>query len=319
MTSSKSIPTNEKETLNYIDDSTDKIDELRLSGLKEEQNTQLIKDEVLQREKKRLEAKHGNAHPAVYAAESRMAYNKQMFIALDNEIVKASNKTPPFPTNAWRVQGRVFDTNGNPVKGVTVFLADPTKKWIEAAGNACTLESGYYALTVEENQLVKIDQKQPLYLAVSDKNKKVLYFASRPISIAKGLIYQQDIYFKGEDCVSPPEHNSEDPQLSPDAWVVKGKVNDENDKGLPGLTVSLYDKDLLFDDKLGTTLTNENGNFMFIYRTEAFEFLFEKKPDIYLKVLDNKGKKIYTSQNKIRVGVGRVEEFTIKIDTKKKE
>ena len=100
MISSKSIPTNEKETLNYIDDSTDQLDEQRLTGLQEEQNNQLIKDEVLQREKMRLEAKHGNKHPEVQHAESRIAYNKEMFTGLDNEVKKASIKTEPLPNNA---------------------------------------------------------------------------------------------------------------------------------------------------------------------------------------------------------------------------
>jgi hypothetical protein len=319
MTNSKSIPTNQKETLAYIDDSAVLLDEQRLKGLQEEQNTQLIKDEIWQREKKRLEAKHGNSHPVVRQAENRMVYNKQVFTGLEKEIDRASVKTAPFPNTAWRVHGRVFDYKGNPVKSVTVFLADPNKKWMEITGNSCTNESGYYSLTVDEKQLTGFDQKQPLHLAVSDKNKKILYFATTPIFIAKGLINQQDIYLKEDDCVLPPVNDHRETKLPPDAWVVRGKVSDENDKGLQGLTVSFYDKDLFFDDVLGTTLTNENGNFEIIYRADAFELFFEKKPDVYLKVLDGKGKKLYTSQNKVRPGAGRVEEFIIKIDAGKKQ
>jgi hypothetical protein len=318
MTTNNSIPTNEKETLNYIDDSADQLDEQRLSGLQEEQHTQLIKDEVLQREKKRLEAKHGNTHPEVQEAESRTAYNKEMFTGLNKEIEKASIKTEPLPENAWRVNGRVFDQNNKPVKGVTVFLSDQNKRWIEILGNSCTTELGYYSLTADEKVLDKIEKGKPLYLAVSDKNKKIIYFATAPIFAAKGSIDYQDIYLKDEDCTLPPIFDGREKQMPVDVWVVKGKVTDESNKGLKGLTVSLYDQDLFFDDALGTTLTNENGNFEIMYRTEAFKLLFEKKPDLYLKILDNKGKKLYTSENKIRPDAGRVEEFIIKIESNKK-
>ncbi len=318
MRTDKSIPTNEKETLDYMDDSADRLDEQRLSGLQEERNTQLIKEQILQREKKRLAEKHGSTHPEVQEADSRITYNQQMYPGLDNEIDKASVKTEPLPGNAWRVQGRVFDQNSQPVKGVTVFLSDQNKRWIDILGSSCTTELGYYSLTADEIVLDKIEKGQPIYLTVSDKNKTILYFAKAPVFVAKGLIDHQDIYLKNEDCVPPPATNNREEKLSPDTWVVRGTVTDENNQGLNGLTISLYDKDLLFDDVLGTTLTNEKGDFEIIYRYEAFEFLFEKRPDLYLKVLDDSGKELYTSENTVRPGAGRAEEFMIKIDFNKK-
>ena len=210
MTNNRSIPTNEKETLIYIDDSADQLDQHRLSGLQEEQNTQLIKNEVLQREKKRLEVKHGNTHPEVQQAENRIVYIKAMSAGLNNEIDKASIKTEPLPDNAWKVQGRVFDQSGNPVKGVTVFLSDQNKRWIEILGNSCTTELGYYSLTADEKSPGKIDKSQPLYLSVSDKNKKILYSASAPVFVSIGLINHQDIYIKEEDCVLPPVTRNRD-------------------------------------------------------------------------------------------------------------
>lgn len=214
MTRSKSQPTNEKETLNFLDDSTDKLDEHRLSGLQEEQEMQLIKDEIWQREKKRLEAKHGNTHPEVLEAESRIAYNKQMFPVLEKEIEKAKIKTEPLPDNAWRVHGRIFDQNSKPVKGVTVFLADQNERWIEVLGNSCTTELGYYSLTADESVIDKIEKGQPLYLTVSDKSKRILYFASAPVFVARRLIDYRDIYLKEEDCGGPPAPDTRKPKSS---------------------------------------------------------------------------------------------------------
>jgi hypothetical protein len=98
-----------------------------------------------------------------------------------------------------------------------------------------------------------------------------------------------------------------------DAWIIRGKVTDKKNNPVAGLIVSAYDKDLLFDDVLGTTSTDENGNFEVIYREESFRDLFDKKPDIYLKILDITGKILYTSRKKIRFDARRIEHFTIKI------
>ena len=209
MRTNNSVPNNEKETLSYIDDAADKLDEQRLAGLQEEKNTQLIKDEVLQREMKRLEAKHGKDHPEVQAAESRVMYNKEMFVSLDKEIEKASIKTEKLPSNGWRVHGRVFDSETKAVKGVTVFLSDQNKRWIEIFGNSCTTELGYYALTADEKIIDKNQTGQSLFISVSDKNKKILYTSTEALVPAKGIIIYRDIYLNGESCVPPPSGKRE--------------------------------------------------------------------------------------------------------------
>lgn len=203
MRTNNSTPKYEKDTLEYIDNAADQLDQQRLAGLKEQQNTQLIKDEVLQREANRLEAKHGKDHPQVVAAQNRAVYNRQMHVGLDKEIEKASIKTDPLPANAWRVHGRVFESESKPVKGVTVFLSDANGRWAEVLGSSCTNELGYYSLTVDEKLIDKYE-KQPLVLTVSDKNKNVIYTAKEPLFMSRGLIVYKDIYLKQEECVPPP-------------------------------------------------------------------------------------------------------------------
>jgi hypothetical protein len=90
-------------------------------------------------------------------------------------------------------------------------------------------------------------------------------------------------------------------------------VADKAGKGLSGLIVSLFDKDLFWDDRLGQTETDAAGNFSLVYRSEDFRDLLERKPDIYLKVLDQKGKTLSTSKKKVRFQAGRVEIINVEI------
>ncbi len=69
----------------------------------------------------------------------------------------------------------------------------------------------------------------------------------------------------------------------------RGRVVDERGEGMGGLVVSLFDRDRIFEDRLGTTQTDENGEFSFTYRTEDFPDLFDAHPDLYLKILDAEG------------------------------
>jgi len=50
-----------------------------------------------------------------------------------------------------------------------------------------------------------------------------------------------------------------------------------------------------------------------IYYAEDFRDVIERKPDIYLKVIDQKGNTIYSSKDCVRYEAGRTEIFDIKI------
>ena len=102
------------------------------------------------------------------------------------------------------------------------------------------------------------------------------------------------------------------------AFVIYGKITGkESNKNIVGLTVEALDKDLLFDDNLGSAVTDKKGNFEIVYDRDDFqELFFDKKPDIYLKVKNLKGETIYTTENKVKYQAARVEEFDIVISEK---
>ena len=77
------------------------------------------------------------------------------------------------------------------------------------------------------------------------------------------------------------------------------------------MVVNVYDKELLFDDRLGTTETDKNGDYRLVYRTCEFLDLIEKRPDLYLNITDRGGKLCYTSEQAVNYDAGRVETINV--------
>jgi hypothetical protein len=81
----------------------------------------------------------------------------------------------------------------------------------------------------------------------------------------------------------------------------------------PDLLVRAFDRDLVFDDYLGTARTDVNGRFAIVFREELFSRLFETRPDIYLQIFDAAGDKVASSENSVRWNAGTLEKFEIEI------
>ena len=224
MRNNKCVPTNEKEVLDHIDGLSNQLDEQRLSGLQEFKNSQLIKDEILQRESMRMAAKHGRTHPRVLEFESRADLNNQMYPGLEIEIEKATISQESFSTSSWRVHGRLFDKESKPLKSHNVFLSDANGRWIEAIGSSCTTETGYYSLTLDEKLVGKFGNGKPMFLSVSEKGQKPIFMSKEPLFPKKGVITYRDIFLIEEECSPPITRN-------PDS---EGPVG--NNKGKPPIT-----------------------------------------------------------------------------------
>ncbi|MHC1576828.1 MAG: hypothetical protein ACXQTE_05685 [Methanosarcinaceae archaeon] len=80
------------------------------------------------------------------------------------------------------------------------------------------------------------------------------------------------------------------------------------------LRIEALDKDLFYDDRLGTAITDWDGSFDIRYSGEDFQDAYQdKEPDIYLRVKAPDGSIIITTEEKVRYRAGRTEEFIIVI------
>jgi hypothetical protein len=96
---------------------------------------------------------------------------------------------------------------------------------------------------------------------------------------------------------------------------IKGVVKEkETGCPLPGLFVKSYDKDLLFDDLLGSAITDKHGKFDIICELSDFRDFLEKRPDIYFKVFrGDRTTLIHNTKNAVRWNQGKISEHEILI------
>lgn len=290
------------------------LDQQRADGLVRISDFQATQTKMLEREQARLEKKYTADHPRVRKIAERLSFNQGLRQELDREIEKSKIVVPEIDVNTWMVHGRVMDADGVAVSGLAVSLYDDVEQVVSQFRHSCTDELGHFVLQykVAENDRSPISASQKLFLTVTDANHNRLYQATDPLYVRFGTIDYRLIVIKEpiQSC-TPPE--IEDIATYPGAWVACGKVFDEDKKPYQGLMVTLYDKDFIFDDVLGSVVTDENGVFKIIYPTEAFRNLFEEKPDLYLKISDSNGKLIYSSEDFVRPNADHMERFRIMI------
>jgi hypothetical protein len=285
-------------------------DKLRADQLEQLTVARQAKDTGLRREHARLTKKLGPDHPRVAAIAGRLNVNAGMKRDLTLESARARTEVPKLDETSWALLGFVRDKDLNGLPDLTVALYDGKGKWVEQLGYACTREDGHFRLEVRTLGQVA----GPVFAHVLTAQSAHLYADPVALTPEGGKIdYREIILSKSGQPCPPPGGPSRGPAAAPDAWIVRGRVTDRAGKGLSGLTVSVYDKDLLFDDRLGETETDAEGNYQVTYRTEDFRDLIEKKPDIYVKVMDQKGKTVYTSKTAVRYEAGRVEVVDVEI------
>jgi hypothetical protein len=103
------------------------------------------------------------------------------------------------------------------------------------------------------------------------------------------------------------------PVLKDFEWMVFGQVLDAAGNPAKGLRVRVFDRDRKYDDLLGDTQTDDQGEFSAIYHERDFKESGENLPELYVMVSDNKGTELYSSRDELRFNAGRSEYFLIRL------
>ena len=309
----------------------ERMQESRFKGLKETRNIQQVKYEARMREHQRLKKKYGANHPRVQKNEQRLSFHEPVSRAMVQETERAGIDIPPFKPNSWRIHGRVLDQDRNGLKDLTVSLRDEKQQWIRELGHACTDERGYFSLTYSRTSEDEEARPVPkMFLTVSDKDKNVLHREKEPLSVVIGQIDYREIILGEEKCEEPPADGDDDKNGDGNGgdgdetvlrWGVTGTVrNARTGRGIPGLTVQLRDREGLISENLGTTKTGAKGAFSFTFTSENSPELFDKKPSVFLEILDKAGNTLHTEQEPLEVEPGKVEQvaITIRIEGRQK-
>ena len=88
----------------------------------------------------------------------------------------------------------------------------------------------------------------------------------------------------------------------------------ETGRPLANLVVRAFDRDLIFDDKIGYTNTDDDGRFEICFQADRYRDLFESRPDLYLRIYDRAGARLlHETTDAIRWNASKHEEYRIQI------
>lgn len=109
-----------------------------------------------------------------------------------------------------------------------------------------------------------------------------------------------------------------DHDAASDTFRVTGVIEEEETgRPLCNLIVRAFDRDLVFDDKLGFTNTDADGRFEIRYGEAEFRDAWESKPDLYLRIYDAEGSRLlHETTDAIRWNASIRERYRIRIPSR---
>ena len=100
-----------------------------------------------------------------------------------------------------------------------------------------------------------------------------------------------------------------------EVFTVLGTIEEEETgRPLPNLVVRAYDRDLVLDDRVGFTTSDDDGRFEIRFHRKHFSDVWESQPDLYLRIFDPAGtRELYHTRDAIRWNASAQETYRIRI------
>ena len=149
-----------------------------------------------------LKAQYGASDPGVVAAEAAVAATQLTAARVGMAQLQTATAGPQVSANGWALHGRVFNTQLQPVSGLTVFLVDASKAYQQAYGFAYTDDTGYFLLNYPGGSAATHDRsaaaaKQTaapeLFVEVADAKGKPVYLGTAEFQPVPGVATYQNI------------------------------------------------------------------------------------------------------------------------------
>ncbi|MBD2232789.1 OmpA family protein [Phormidium tenue] len=291
----------------------------QVEGLQQTRDTQIVLGTLLQTEAQRLGKKYGADHDRVQQINASLQRNATVIKDLEVELEIVTIQPPEVDDKSALVQGRVTDQSRQGIAGLIVFLGNGERKPYRFLGAAETDLSGYFALPIAPDALAKVVEAAPdgVFLTIGTRQGNVVHQGAEALQLKAGdrptLEVTLDRNDLGTGPVCPPTEPPVEPPVKKD-WVVRGLVVEaRTGAAIAGVQVNAIDNNRRFDDKLGSAITDAKGEFRITYAFQSPAGTTERGPDLYITVIDETGKQLFSSQKELRQNASRDEEFKVAI------
>ena len=277
-----------------IDASYTALDSMRIENLDLAQQVQSARRRSLAREYDRTST--GAAAPTSRILSTRISYAAAVDRGLREEAAASRGTVADFKSNTIAIQGRVLTARGAAAKAMHVTIVDEQGTTI---AEGVTDAHGSYALNVAADPAAATDGAYVVRVSDSagtEVSRDALVLSRLPGS----AVYREIALAQAQP--APQEQ-----------WRVHGIVLNRAGAPIAGVTVSVYDRDVRFDDFLGSSPTDEKGAFSVAFTRKDFDESGEEGPDIYIRVFDSNKRLLYSSETRVRKEAGKDETFAIRL------
>lgn len=151
-----------------------------------------------------LKAQFGANDAGVKAAEAAAATAASTAARVSIVQQEINTPAPQAPAKGFLVDGRVYDSNFQPLAGMTVFLVDANNTYLQQFGFGYTDDSGYFQIVVSDGG-DQIPNAEQIFLEVADSKSRPVYLSPTPVQPSTGnALYQKIVIPAGGKPIGDP-------------------------------------------------------------------------------------------------------------------